>query len=183
MTRDLPEQGAVFGEFATAQEAQRAFTMLWDAGHDVETYSPFPLSQAESEQRPPWLLLGVATFVIASGAGMAAYLVQWYANTHSYPLNIGGRPTNAVLAFVVPTVETIILAAGLTAVAVFLIALRLPRLWRPFFEIQDFARVTQDRYWISIAIKDEDNDVAQMRAQLESFKPLRVLHAKSVTHE
>ena len=123
-----------------------------------------------------WPALAIPMFALGTIGGVAGYAVQWYANARSYALNIGGRPAHAALPFILPSLEALLLFAGLTAFAGLLIALRLPRLWRPVFEIDGFERASIDRYWVAVGLGSGGGDLARTTRELVSMQPLRILH-------
>src|SRR5207302_504351 len=82
----------------------------------VESYGPFPIADDDSESSA-FPGLAKTVFVYGVAGAVTAYAVQWFANVHSYALNIGGRPSHAVLAFMYPTLEGAMLFAGIAAAA------------------------------------------------------------------
>jgi len=117
---------------------------------DLETYTPFDLSELDAPlelERPHlgWFVLAVGILGL-----LASYGIQWWANVHSYPLIVGGRPGHAVPAFLLATFEGTVLAAGLASFFGVLLALRLPRLWAPVDDVEGFERATSDRFWLAM---------------------------------
>ena len=171
-------EGVLFAEFDRAEDARGALLELRSRGYArVDTYSPFPLASGRAAQRESWLGLAVVVFAVAALGGGAGYLTQWYTNAYSYPLNIGGRPTHAVPAFVYPTLEAVILLAGLTVFVGLLVALRLPRLWRPEFELDEFDRASDDRFWLAVRLGSGGGDLDRTSHELKSLRAKRVIHA------
>jgi hypothetical protein len=178
--RTISMQGALFAEFANPAEAARASTALRARGYGlVDTYSPFPISHEDSEAPTGWLPLSGIALAFGIAGALAGYLVQWYTNAQSYALNIGGRPANAPLAFVIPAFEATLLLAVIATFVGVLIVLRLPRLWRPEFEIEQFDRATSDRFWVAVPLGSGGGDLDRTRRELEAMRPLRVLQVRS----
>ena len=98
MNKDfITRDGALFAEFDDAELARRALDDLSARGYrNLETFSPFPLTGGEAPNQLGWPALAMAVFALAAVGAGAGYFLQWYANAVSYPLNIGGRPANAV---------------------------------------------------------------------------------------
>lgn len=145
----LPAQ--LLGEFADATRMLGAIDALRANGYRrLETFTPFDLPELDDH-----LALGrsrLPLFVLACGiAGLvASYAIQWWANVHKYPLNIGGRPVNAVPAFVLATFEGAILGAALGAFFGLLLWLRLPDYSSPLENVAEFKRASTDRFLILV---------------------------------
>src|ERR1043166_6038027 len=131
----------VLAEFESAGRATHALTALTALGYlDLETYAPFPLT--DEQAHAPRGSFPLAFLAFGGGLTGLAYLyvIQWWANVESYPLNIGGRPAHAAAAFVPASFETVCLLATLGVFAGFLLLERLPRLREPGVEIRGFRR-------------------------------------------
>jgi hypothetical protein len=98
---------------------------------------------------------------------VTATFVQYWAAAIDYPLNIGGRPLNSWPAFTVSSFEVTLLFAIAGGFVAFLAAGRLPLLYHPVFAAADFARASQDRFFLSIEAHDAHFDRAAVRAILE----------------
>jgi hypothetical protein len=163
-------------EFATADEMRSALETLRAKGYThLETYSPYPVSGTAPLLGLRRSRLPVAVFAVGLLGAAVSYWVQWYANASAYPLNIGGRPAHAVPAFIVPTFEGTILSAALAAFVGLLAVLRLPRLWKPVFEIDGFERATVDRFWVSVDGRDRRAAADLTPRELWALEPLRVV--------
>lgn len=145
---DIP---SLLAEFASAESLVAAVrTLRSERYHDLETYTPFDIRELDEPlqlKRPRlgWFVLGVGILGL-----LASYGIQWWANVHSYPLHVGGRPLHAVPAFLLATFEGTVLSAGLATFFGVLLVLRLPRLWAPVDEVEGFDRATSDRFWIAM---------------------------------
>lgn len=173
-------RGALLAEFAGAAEAARALRHLRERGYArLETYSPFPITDEDAHAPAGWRALAVVVFAAGVVGALAGYAVQWYADARSYPLNIGGRPAHAVPAFVPATFEGAVLCAVLAAVVGLLVALRLPRLWHPLFEVDRFERSSADRFWVAVALDDASAQPELAARELTSLGPLRVVRLEA----
>lgn len=147
--------GGYLAEFETADELRAALGALRTQGYThVEWYAPYPVYEPQPEGVRIKSVLPRLIFAGGLFGAIASYAIQWYANVHSYPLNIGGRPVHAVPAFIVATFEGTVLCAALAAFVGVLLVMRLPRLWWPEFEVDGFERAAIDRYWVRIAAAD-----------------------------
>lgn len=134
---------AGFPDAATLQGAAR---VLRQAGLTVETRTPIALPEDEhGPSRIPRMIFGVAL-----AAFVAAFGMQCYATMVSYPQLIGGRPNFFWTSFLVYAVETGVLAATTTGVAVFLLSNRLPRYWEPSDESDALRAATRDGWFLVV---------------------------------
>lgn len=151
MSKSHPSPAQLLGEFADPTRMLSAIDALRANGYRrLETFTPFDIPELDDH-----LHLGrsrLPMFVLACGvAGLvASYAIQWWANVHEYPLNIGGRPVNAVPAFVLSTFEGAILGAALGAFVGLLLWLRLPDYSSPLESVSAFERASTDRFLILV---------------------------------
>ena len=176
MSTRPPTAIRLLAEFGTASAMLSAIEALRrQRYHDLETYAPFDIPELDERlglRRPRlgWLVL------IAAIAGLvASYGIQWWANVHSYPLNVGGRPQHAIPAFVLATFEGTVLASALAAFFGLLIVLRLPRLWSVEDEVDEFHRSSIDRFWIAMHTFASDDDRAHAERLLREAGALRTI--------
>jgi hypothetical protein len=92
----------------------------------------------------------------------------------AYPLDVGGRPLASWTAFLVPGFECVILGAALTAFFGMLAGNRLPQLYHPVFNAQNFSLARGDRFYLLFAADDPAFDRGRLRRLLQS------LHAVSI---
>ncbi len=165
--------GAYLAEFASADELSRAVQALETKGYRLmETYSPVPITRGLTYRRSR---LPVIVFVAGVVGGVLSYLIQWYADAYAYPIDIGGRPMNAVPAFIVPTFEGTVLCAALAAFFGFFFIARLPQPYHPVFEIDGFERATVDRYWVGVDAGDHRSSPDLTPGELYGLDALRVV--------
>ena len=177
MKNVVSRHGTLFAEFASPEQARGAYIELRARGYArLETYSPYPLTKEQQHGPESSTGLGIIVFALALFGAVTAYLVQWYVNVDRYPLNIGGRPTHAVLAFIPATFETLLLFGALACFVGVLILLRLPRLWRPELEIDGFERAGIDRHWVVVGLGSGGGDLDRTTRELRALHPLRIVH-------
>ncbi len=87
--------------------------------------------------------------VLVGFAGMMGMCI--YATAADYVFNIGGRPLVSWPAFVVPSLSFSLMTGAVATGLAMLFLNRLPRLNHPAFNIPDFTRVTQDRYFLTVS--------------------------------
>jgi hypothetical protein len=161
-------------EFATDTELMHAAEQAYEHGYrKMDGYTPFPiqgLGQALGKSnRMPLLILCAGIL-----AGCSAYFMEWFANLISYPLNIGGRPLHSWPSFIPITFELTVLGASLTAFFFALGLSGLPKPYHPMFNLPEFERASQDRFFLCIEADDTLFEKAATRRFLESLEPLMV---------
>ncbi len=153
----MSERAAMLAEFPTADVLVAAVRSARDAGFtDLEAYSPFEIPGLDRELRLPRPRLPRAVFAGGFLGGTAAYLVQWFTNAVSYPVNAGGRPAHAVPAFIFPTFEGLVLTGSAVALFGCFVALGFPELWHPTFEVEGFERASVDRFFLELRAAADD---------------------------
>lgn len=162
----------LLAEFSTHEELMRAAEKAYAAGfRKMDGFAPFPVEGlAEALGKKNRLPLMVLLGGILGGTG--AYFMEWYANAISYPLNIGGRPIHSWPSFIPITFELTVLAAALTAFFGSLALNGLPRPYHPLFNVPEFDRASQDRFFLCIETRDANFHPEQTRAFLQSLAPI-----------
>jgi Ni/Fe-hydrogenase subunit HybB-like protein len=140
----------------------------------LDTYSPFPIhgmDEAMGLRRSK-----VPLFTLAGGLfGLAfAQTLQWYQSALAYPLITGGKPLNSVEAFLPITFETTILYASFGAVAGMLLLNGLPRLFHPVFRGLNFARATDDGFFLAVEADDPKFDRGEIPGELKAVGATRI---------
>ena len=152
---------------AARQARQAGYTRM-------DSYTPMPvegLSEASgyrNKQMPALMFMGG---LLGCTAG---YWMQWYANTHSYILNVGGRPYHTWPNFIVITFEATVLLTAFAGVFGMLALNGLPTLYHPMFGVDGFDRASQDRFFFTIEARDPEFDFDKTLAFMQSLGALRV---------
>lgn len=166
----------VMGEFHSAEELIEAVHKLREAGfRKMDAFTPYPieeLSEALGHHRSklPPIVLGGGILGAIGG-----YSLQYWASAIVYPMNIGGRPVHSWPAFIVPTFETTILAAALSAILGMFFLNGLPQPYHPVFNVPRFALASRDRYFLVIEARDPKFD------REATSRLLTELHASEVS--
>jgi hypothetical protein len=157
-------------EFHAPADVVAAARAAHEAGYRrLDAYSPYPIEalaealHVHHSRLPLLVLLGGAVGLVAG------YGLQYWASVIEYPMNVGGRPFHSWPAFVVPSFETTILFAALTAVLGMLALNGLPEPYHPVFNVPSFALATRDRFFLCIEATDPRFDQTHTRAFLEGL--------------
>jgi hypothetical protein len=173
----------VFGlmaEFDNVNDAIIAARRTYAAGYrKLDAYSPFPVE--ELSEAIGFHKNGVALVCLIGGllGCTAAYTLQWWINTVSYPVNIGGRPLHSWPSFIIVTFEMTILFSGLSAVYGMLALNGLPRPYHPVFNVPRFELASKDRFFLMVFSSDKNYDVVRTRQFLEGLNPISVAEVPS----
>jgi Protein of unknown function (DUF3341) len=165
-----PALYGLMAEFHEPGDVVAAARAVREAGyHKVDAYSPYPIEElAEAlhlhHSRLPLLVLlgGIGGFVVGYG-------LQYWSAVIEYPMNVGGRPFHSWPSFIVPSFETTILFAALTAVLGMLALNGLPEPYHPVFNVPSFALATRDRFFLCVESVDPKFDVSETRRFLEGL--------------
>jgi hypothetical protein len=157
-------------QFETPEAIHQAARRARQAGYtEVQTYSPFPLTETHEVLGRG----GRPVAVIAMAAGLLGAALQYFAqvwmNAIDFPLNVGGRPLHSWPAFIPPTIIVAILWAGAAALIGMLVLCRLPRLHHPLFAVPGFERASVDRFFLCIKAADPRFDVEATRSFLDEL--------------
>ena len=161
-------------EFETGAELMHAAEEAYAKGYrKMDGFTPFPiegLAKALGKTNRIPLLVLLAGIL----GGCSAYFMEWFASVVSYPLNIGGRPLHSWPAFIPITFELTVLGAALTAFFSVFVLSGLPRPYHPMFNLPEFERASQDRFFLCIETTDPRFDAGRTRSFLEGLGPLIV---------
>ena len=154
----------LLAEFETPDQLIEAVHSTRDAGYTkLDAYTPYPvhgLAQALNF-RKTWIP------EIVLGGGITGLLVglalQYWVSVIQYPMNIGGKPLASWPAFAVPAFETTILFAAFGAVFGMLALNGLPQPYHPLFNIERFARASQDRFFLAVHASDPQFNLPDTR--------------------
>jgi hypothetical protein len=158
----------VLGEFTTPDECVDAARKLRVSGvTGLDAYSPYPLhgiDEALELPRSKVPLMALICGVVGAGSG---YLMQWWMNAVSYPINVGNRPMHGFWTNIPITFECGILGAVLSIFFGSVFGFfGLPRPYHPVFESERFRTASLDRFWISAETDSDEN----VHALEESFR-------------
>ncbi|MGH9196308.1 MAG: DUF3341 domain-containing protein [Acidimicrobiia bacterium] len=165
----------LLAEFRDPNELLAAALRTYEYGYRrIDAFTPFPIEGLAEvigfrERRLPLIVLlgGIV-------GAVAGYALQYYASVISYPINVGGRPLHSWPAFIIPTFETTVLFAALSAVLGMLALNGLPMPYHPLFNVPRFALASSDRFFLCIQSTDPKFDRQETRRFLQSLNSREV---------
>jgi Alternative complex III, ActD subunit len=173
---ERPRLYGLMAEFATPDGLIAAAARSREAGYRrVEAYTPYPIEAVSEALHLKRSHLPLIVLIGGILGALGGYFLQYWVNVYAYPLNIGGRPIHSWPAFIVPTFETTILCAALSAVLGMFALNGLPQPYHPVFNVPRFAAASRDSFFLVIEATDPRFD----RRRTEDF--LRDLDPSEVT--
>ena len=171
----------IIARFESSGELMKAAEKMRDAGYkNFDCHSPFPIHGMDKamglkRSKLGWIV-GISAIIGTSGA----LLLQWYASTISYPIVISGKPLFSYQAYVPVTFALGVLFSAFTALFGMLILNGLPRLFHPVFYSDNFARFSDDGFFVSVLSDDPKFDPDETGKFLESIggKETEILREK-----
>jgi hypothetical protein len=165
----------ILAEFESPHALLQAHDRLRALGYTrIFSWTPYPVRgvvRRLPESLVPWIMLAAA--LIGGGFG---YLLQYWCNAVSYPIDVGGRPLHSAPAFIPITFESAVLASSLAGFFTMVAFAGLPRLHHPLSQIPGFERASIDRFWIGVDLSDAryDRSVGNDLAQLGALRCERI---------
>jgi hypothetical protein len=178
LASSLPEGTPYFGavaEFGDAAGLTRGCERVREAGYTRwDAHSPFPvhgLDRAMGMKRSvlPWIILTGAL-----GGAATGFCLQWWVHASAYPLVISGKPYFAWPAYIPITFELGVLGGALSAVFGMFGLNKLPMHHHPLFEVDRFAKATDDGFFVSIESWDPKFDPVATVRLLQGTGAIRV---------
>ncbi|MBO6574921.1 MAG: DUF3341 domain-containing protein [Rhodothermales bacterium] len=165
-----PELHGLLAEFPNPGALYHAAEGVRDAGYKhFDAHSPFPIHGMDDAMGLGNSLVGWITF----GGGIAGLALgtwlQWWTGAVDYPLNISGKPFFAVEPSIPVMFELTILLSALSTVAGMFALNGLPRPYNPLFYSSNFARATDDAFFLHIAATDRRFEKDGTRRLLEDL--------------
>lgn len=162
-------------QFGSVEDIMTASERVRDAGYKrTDAYTPFPVEGLDEALGMQPTRLGWVVLAAGIAGGLGGFLLQWWANTTYFPLNIGGKPLNSWPNFIIIMYELTILFSAFTA-GLFMIARNgLPRPYHSIFNTPNFETASRDKFFLCVESRDPQFDIVGTRAFLESLTPERI---------
>jgi hypothetical protein len=172
------EEEVLFGLMAEFEEheqllaaARRAYA---EGYRRMDGYSPFPIEGLAEALGHEFNAIPLLTLVGGIIGGLGGYFMEWYSMARLYPLNVGGRPLNSWPNFIPVVFELTVLIASVSAFLGVFILNRLPQPNHPVFNVPEFERASNDRFFLCIEATDAKFSLDETWSFLEDLKALKV---------
>lgn len=167
----------LMGEWHDPHVLVAAARQVHAAGYrKLDAYTPYPLEALAEALELGRSVMSKLTLGGALVGFVAGYGLCYWTSVIDYPMNIAGKPLHSWPAFIVPTYETTILFACLTAVFGMLVVNGLPRPYHPVFNVPSFTLgASRDKFFICIESEDPKFDLQDTRRFLESLPGVKAV--------
>ena len=167
-----PRIYGLMAEFEDATALVAATERAHEAGYKrMDAYSPFPIEELHHAMGSPFSKLPLIVLIGGIVGCLGGFLLQYWAATIAYPINVGGRPLNSWPAFIPVTFECTILVAALSAVLGMLGLNGLPMPYHPVFNVERFALASRSRFFLVIESRDKHFRFEDTREFLVTLNP------------
>jgi hypothetical protein len=176
----------LMAEFKDAAQLLDATRRTYQVGYRrFDAFTPFPIhglaeATGRTDRRVQLAVLIGGICGLLGGFGLAYYTANIETTLvppmfSGYALNVGGRPLNSWPAFIVPTFETTVLVAGITALVSMLAFNGLPMPYHPVFNVARFREHGSiDAFFLCIEAADPKFDTHQTRYFLQEIGAVEV---------
>ncbi len=162
----------LLAEFRTPEDILRATRQARAEGYTVlDAYTPYPVEGLASELGLPRTHIPFVVLVAGLVGAVVGFFMQYYCMAIDYPFNVGGRPLNSWPVFIPITFEVMVLVAGFAALFGMLFLNGLPKPYHPVFNVPDFARASQDLFFLCVEAEDPKFDREGTRQFLAGLGP------------
>jgi hypothetical protein len=173
-----PQPRSIYGLMAEFEDPNALVAAAHRAHHEgytrMDAYSPLPIEELHEALGLPHTKLPLIVLIGGIVGCVGGYLLQYWASTMAYPINIGGKPLHSWPAFIPVTFECTILGAALAAVFGMLALNGLPQPYHPVFNVARFALASRNRFFLCIESRDKKFHPEHTREFLESLGPREV---------
>ena len=159
-------------EYETPEALHHAACQVRDEGFENwDCHTPYAIHGMDEAMGLPPTKIGVISFIHAVIGLTTAVLMIQYMNNWDYPIIVGGKPAGAFAPMVPIMFELTVLLTGFGTLFGLLHLAGLPRHHHPVFESDRFVSATDDKFFISIEVKDPNFDLKKTRELLEGTNP------------
>ncbi len=170
MSKSVTRVYGYLAEFKSASALYKAAEKVRDAGHKKwDCYSPYPIHGLDKAMGLKKSILPYIVFCGGTLGLITAFTLAYTTQVVIYPTVVQAKPANifTTAAFFPIMFELTILLSGFSTLFGLLALMGLPRLNHPLFESRQFARVTDDKFFIAIEARDPKFSSEATKALLE----------------
>lgn len=165
----------LLAEFDTPAAVLHAAESLHKEGYEhFDAHTPFPIHGMDaamglSDSKLGWIVLAMGITGFSTAVGLIVFTNWW-----DYPFIVGGKPAESIPSMVPVCFELTVLFSAFGAVFGMLGLNKLPRHNHPIFESDRFRSATDDKYFLSIDVKDSKYDQSKTQKLLETLHSTHV---------
>lgn len=159
-------------EFESPDEILAAARSTRQAGYRrFDAHTPYTVEGLATELGLAQSRIGSVVLIAALVGAAMGFFMQYFTMAIDFPFNAGGRPYNSWPAFIPITFEVLILVSASAAFFGMLFLNGLPQPHHPLFNVPEFSRASQDRFFLSIEAADPLFDLEPTTKFLASLQP------------
>lgn len=171
----------LLAEFSDPGALYDAVKSLRSQGYTrLDTFSPFPIHGMDRAMGLGTSVLGYIVFGMGLLGLTVGFLLPWWTSAVDYPINVSNKPLFGLESSVPVMFELTVLFAALGAVGGMLALNGLPKPYNPLFHSERFGRVTDDGFFLHIAMADGSFD---RNTTAEALREAGALFVEYVDHD
>lgn len=175
MNNNAEKPYGILAEFVNPSLLLNAAEKVRSAGYKkFDCHSPFPVHGMDKamglKRSPLGFIIAIISFFVMLG-GLA---LQWYTNAVDYPFIISGKPFFSYQAYAPVGFGITIAVAGVLTFIIMLILNGLPKPFHPLFHSENFKKVTDNGFFISIEAADSMYEKEKTLSFINSLQPVNV---------
>ncbi len=170
-----PKLVSVLAEFAGPRELMHAAEKIRDSGFTKwDCFTPFPVHGIDDAMGTKRTKLPFIVLCAAICGGTTAIAMQWFCNAYDYPFMISGKPFFSLPSSMPVVFELSVLFSAFATLFGMLGLNGLPQLYNALFKVDNFRRVTDDKFFLGIETTDPKFNVDQTKTLLNSLHPVLI---------
>lgn len=167
---------SVSGLFDSPDKIISAVKNISDLGYKkYDVHTPYPLHGMDQAMKLKPSMMGYFALAFGLTGTALAILLMTFTSVFDYPLNLGGKPSFALPAFIPITFElTVLMAAIGTVFALLFVFFKMPYNSHPLHDSNYMKRCTSDRFGLTLEAKDPLFDIDNTTKLLENLGAVNV---------
>ena len=165
----------LLAEFDTPTELVAATRRVHEEGYRrIDTFSPFPIEEAWEAMHHHDKRLSLIVLLGGITGMLSGYGLEYWVHTMAYPVNVAGKPLNSWPQFIPVTFEMTVLFAAISALLGMIVLNGLPMPYHPCFNVERFARASQDKFFLLIESTDPKFEPNRTLELLKGLNPSEI---------